>query len=283
MRHQRFVVTAALALAVTGLRAWGQGGEEKAARPYLGVEVGAGGEGERGAVVRDVTPGSPAAKAGLRAGDRVVRVGDQDVAGVEQFLRAVAAHKPGAKVNLRVARDGREQDLAAVLGERPAATRFPPAGLPDLPGLRRPAFLGVQTRTLSPDLKRQLGVDADAGVVVTEVVANSPAAKAGVKRDDVITAADDRPVRSPADLREAVQQAGPGKDLALQVLRGSEKLSLKATPGEGAFGFFLTPGEKRFPVLDVESMSDPSRRVRELERRVDELEKRLRELEKKPK
>ena len=60
-------------------------------------------------------------------------------------------------------------------------------------------------------------------------------------------------------------------------------MALKATLGEGTFSFYLTPGQDRFPALDVESMSDQARRLRELERRVEELEKRLRELEKKPK
>jgi len=50
---------------------------------------------------------------------------------------------------------------------------------------------------------------------------------------------------------------------------------------EGAFGQFLTPGDDRFPMLDVESMFDSARRIRELERRIEELEKRLREQDKK--
>jgi hypothetical protein len=92
---------------------------------------------------------------------------------------------------------------------------------------------------------------------------------------------DDRPVQAPADLRDAVQKAGPGKEVTLQVVRGKEKLAVKATLREGTFGFFLTPGEDRFPTVDVESMFDQGRRIRELERRIEELEKRLRAVEKK--
>ena len=110
---------------------------------------------------------------------------------------------------------------------------------------------------------------------------NSPAARAGLKRDDVITAVDERPVKAPADLSDAVQKAGPGKEVALRVVRGKEKLTIKATLREGAFGYFLTPGEGRFPTVDVESIFDQGRRIRELEHRVAELEKRLRALEKK--
>jgi serine protease Do len=262
---------------------WAQSeGEKKASRPYLGVLVTPAEGTGRGILVREVTPTSPAAKAGLKPGDRVVKMDDQDVTDVEKFLQAIAGHKPGEKLNLRVIRDGREQDVAAVLGGRATAPGSAPAESPGPLGLRRPAFLGVQAQPLTPELRKHLKVEAEAGVVVTEVVPNSPAAQAGIRQDDVITAVNDRPSKNAAELREAVQQAGPGKEVTLQVVRGSQKLSLKATLREGTFGFFLTPGEDRFPLLDVESMFDQARRLRELERRVDELEKRLRDLDKKP-
>jgi len=271
MRHHQLFLVALATLFMSCSSGW-------ALPPYLGVRVSPAEDNERGIVVREVTPASPAAKAGLKSGDRVVKMDDQDVTDVEKFLQAVSARKPGDKLNLRIVRDGREQDVAAVLGERPAASDTPFAGLPGIP---RPAFLGVQTQALTSDLKKQLKVETDAGVVVTEVVPNSPAAKAGIKPDDVITAVDDRPVKNPEQLREAIQQAPPGKEVILQVMRGQEKLSLKASLREGGFGFFTRPDGDRLPMFDVESMLDQSRRLKDLERRVEELEKRLREQQKK--
>jgi serine protease Do len=256
-------------------------GDERASRPYLGILVDPAEDGQRGILVREVTPSSPAAKAGLRSGDRIVKFDDRDVTDVRKFLQTVAARKPGEKLNLRVLRDGREQDLAVTVGARPAESEFPPTGLPEQLGAHRHAFLGVQTKALTPELAKQLKIEANAGAVVTDVVPNSPAAKAGLKPDDVITAVNDRPAKNPVELREAIQEAGPGKEVTLQVVRGQEKLSPKTTLREGAFGLFLAPGEDRLPVLDVESMFDQARRLRDLERRVDELEKRLREQEKK--
>src|SRR5207244_2180761 len=95
---------------------------------------------------------------------------------------------------------------------------------------------GVQMQDLTPELKDRLKVQADAGAVVTDVVPDSPAAKAGLKRDDVITAVDSRPVKNPMDLQGAIQTAGAGKEITLQVARGNEKLSVKATPREGVPG-----------------------------------------------
>jgi S1-C subfamily serine protease len=254
---------------------------DKSARPYLGVAIGPAAEGERGVLVKDVAADSPAARAGLKNGDRVVKVGDQDMADAEQFLRAVASRKPGDRLSLRVARGGQEQTVTATLGERPAAPGLPPAGLPGpsgLPAGRRPAFLGVQAQPLTPALKQRLGIYAETGVIVTEVVSSSAAARAGLKPEDVITAVNDRPVRDPAQLREAVQQAGPGKEVALHVVRGKENLTLRAKLQEGTIGHFLLPGNEPFPTVDVESLFG---RGRALERRIEELEKRVRELEQK--
>lgn len=267
-----FVSLTVVAAGLTGLAA------EDMPPGYLGVTVGPGGDGQKGVVVKEVAPDGPAAKAGLKPGDRVVKAGDQEVRDADAFQKAVAARKAGEKLALAVVRDGKDQTVTATLGKRPTRT----ARRPDLlipPGDRPPAYLGVQLQPLTPDLRKQLKADAADGVAVAEVIPDSPAEKAGLRRDDVITAVDGRPVKSPENVREEVQLAGAGRDLTLAVLRGGEKLTLTAAPRAGSFGSFVTPGDERFPFPDVRSMFDQGRRVRELEQRVEGLEKRLRELE----
>lgn len=242
---------------------------------HLGITVGPAEEGKPGIVVKNI---GPAACAGLKEGDRIIKLENEEARNVASFLQAIAAKKPGDKHTPGIERDGSEQSLTFALAERPTWDNFP---FQDLLGLGRGAFLGVQTQTMTSKLKEQLKVKTETGAVVTEVVPNSPAAKAGLKRDDVITAIGGQAVKTPEELRAAVQKAGPGKEIVLQVERGNEKLSLKATLRRGAFGLFLTPGEDHFPTLDVQSMFDQGQRLRQLERRMEELEKRFRELEKK--
>jgi serine protease Do len=255
-----------------------QGQPERSATPYLGVMVSLPQSGERGVLVREVTSDSPAAKAGLRAGDHIIKVEDRDVQSVEQFLQTISSHKPGDKMTLHVMRGGQEQTIITTLGERPAGG-VTQTGLSGLLGGRRPAFLGVQTQPMTAELKQRLQVQTDAGAVVTDVVPNSPAGKAGLKPDDVIIAVNDKDVRTPAQLREVIQEIGPEQDVTIKVARGNQNLSVQAKLGEAGLGMFLTPGTERFPSVDVESMMDQSRRMRELERRVDDLEKRVRALE----
>jgi serine protease Do len=102
------------------------------------------------------------------------------------------------------------------LGGRPTREDFT---FPDLPGLHRPALLGVQTQTLTPELKIRLKVEVDAGAVVTAVVPNSPAVRGGLRQADVIAAIEDQPVMGPTHLHDAVRKAGPGKEITLQVVR----------------------------------------------------------------
>ena len=275
----RLVLIAVLLFLSTGLAAWAEP-QERADRPrgYLGVQIGPAEEGRTGIVVGEVTPGSPAAKAGLKNGDHIVKLGNQEVRDVEQFLQSVAMKKPGEKVTLGILRNDKEQNLTVTLGKRPS--REAPA-FPDLPRFGRQVFLGVQMQNLTPELKKRLKVGTDTGAQVSEIMPNSPAAQAGLRPDDVITGIDNQPVTSPEDLQEAIRKAVPGKKVALQVVRGEEKLTIKATLRESPFGFFPMPGVERFPKIDVEPMLDPDRRIRELKRRIEELEKRIRKLEKK--
>jgi len=271
-----FVVLLLLALPTARAQETSQ---KSPSRGFLGVLVGPAENDERSVTVREVTPGSPAATAGLKRGDRIMKIADEDVKDSKAFTQNIGAKKPGDKVTLRVLRDNKEQTVTVTLGERPTDQQIAPAqGTDDGRRVRRPAFLGVQTQPLSPDAKKRLDTKADAGALITEVVPNSPAAKAGLKVDDVIMKVNDQPVGDSTQLRDAVQRAGPGKEVALQVARGKEDLTIKATLREGAFGQLLTPGDDRFPLLDPESAR---RRIRELERRIEELEKRLREFEKK--
>ena len=92
-------------------------------------------------------------------------------------------------------------------------------------------WLGVHMDALNGQLGDYFGVKDGAGVLVTEVVADSPAAKAGLKAGDVIVKAGDRAVASPDDLHEAMSGTKPGDDLKLKVMRKGSAQTLTATLG----------------------------------------------------
>jgi S1-C subfamily serine protease len=238
-----------------------------------------------GVVIRQVTPSSPAAKAGMKRGDVIVKVGDKDIADFDALVNTLAIHKPGDKLTFQVLRNGKEMDLAVTLGEgRPEAPTQPGQPAPE----RATAFLGVQTRELTPDVKDQLVVKVDKGAVVTEVVPNTPAERAGLKPSDVITRFNGQPIANPAELRDAVHKAGIGKKVTFQAARGKDtkEFAVELEEAPGGLFFHFPRGNPLEGVLPgpVPGTAGPEAiRVQELERKVRELEKRIRELEDKGK
>jgi len=74
---------------------------------------------KEGVVIGNVLKDSPADKAGLKAGDEIVKVNDTEVKDVDTLLKTVKGFKPGDKVTIKIKRDGKEQEVKATLGEAP--------------------------------------------------------------------------------------------------------------------------------------------------------------------
>ncbi len=250
------------------------------ARAYLGIATRANEEGQPGVVVRDVSPDSPAARAGMRDGDRIVRVGDQDVRTFNDLRQVVTSHKPGDKLPVRVMRDGQEQTVTVTLGSEPEGELRQAAASERAGG----AFLGVFTQPMNSAMRDRLGLKADRGALVTRVMPGSPAAKAGLAELDLITAVNDTAVNGPQDLRRAIENAGPGKEVTLKVARADKTMDVKAKLGqetaergdgmmpEGPGGFGRFP-ERMMPMFPgQQQMTDLQRKVQDLEKRVKELE-----------
>jgi putative serine protease PepD len=87
---------------------------------FLGVSSGEPTSGRGGAVIQEVTPGTPAADAGLQVGDLVIELDGQAVTGTDDLVGRIRDHQPGDKVTLKVVRDGKEQNVTATLADRPA-------------------------------------------------------------------------------------------------------------------------------------------------------------------
>jgi Do/DeqQ family serine protease len=92
-------------------------------------------------------------------------------------------------------------------------------------------WIGVEPNDLSPELAETFGVKASAGVIITGVLQNGPAAKAGVRPGDVITGVAEKSVGNTQELLSAVAGLKPGTATRFALQRGSDKLELDVTPG----------------------------------------------------
>lgn len=197
--------------------------------------------GSGGVVVEEVRRDSPAERAGLRAGDLIVEFDGERVRSARQFARLVQETPVGRTVRGLLLRDGQEVRFEIVpergsgpvvwgpdeMAERLGRLRESLRQLEDfdIQVRMRPGRLGVSVMGLTEQLAAYFGVKD--GVLVTNVEAESPAAKAGVKAGDVITAMDDASVRDPEDLRRRVMRVDAGAEFTLTVVRDRKTLTLK--------------------------------------------------------
>ena len=182
----------------------------------------------RGALVSEVTPESPAATAGVQAGDVVTEYAGRPINERRDLPRMVADTPIGDNVQLKVFRKGTEVSIQATIarlneGDDDTTTKDKEDGGRAVnPGLGE--ILGMSLSALTPSLREQYGLAEDvAGVVVTSVEDNSPSAEKGVEAGDVILEVAQEAVSSPADVKDKVDKLKVGqRRIALILLVNKE-------------------------------------------------------------
>jgi serine protease Do len=188
--------------------------------PELATSFGA--RDSRGALVSDVVAGSPAAKAGVRAGDVITQFNGEKIDDPAELARLVGLAKPGQESRLLVWRDKREVKVDITLATAP--------------GERGRARLGLDVRPVTPDVAQELGLRTAEGVVVAAVEPDSAAATAGLQPGDVVVEIDRQPVRTVADFDRLAQGATPERPLTFRIERGGASLYVALTPGDSERG-----------------------------------------------
>jgi serine protease Do len=177
----------------------------------------------QGVLVTDVIPDTPAAQAGLKPGDVIVRFDGHAVSTPNELQGIVERAKIGSREPIVVVRDGKQTSLDVTVLEQPqdyGLARNGPRGFGKSETSRFDK-LGIEAETLRADVAEQLGVEADAGVVITEVRPGSPAAMAGLNTGMVITEANRKPIKTMDDLRTALDEK-PLEDGLLLLVRGPQ-------------------------------------------------------------
>jgi serine protease Do len=196
----------------------------KVERGYLGITVGDlteklakqfGVPDVAGAVVEDVTPGSPADKAGAKAGDIIRTLDGKSVESKDRLIAEVASRDPGTKVRLGVMRNGKEMTLEVTLGTRPTNLQVV-GGRANAPS--GSTLEGITVQDLNPQLRQQLNLEPDTqGVVISRIDPNSAGAQGGLQTGDVIQAIDRHAVHNANDFERLA--AGAKGEVLLRIVR----------------------------------------------------------------
>jgi len=174
-----------------------------------------------GALVSDVSANSPAAKAGIKDGDFIVELDGRKISDSNQLMHLIATYKPGARLGVKLFRDGREKTLSVTLGERPDDDESRPAELTSSGDkINR---LGIEVSHLTAELAAEFDITAKSGVVITAVAAGSLAEEDGVQVGDLILEINREPLRSIREFNRILASSKPGDTVLLRLWRGENK------------------------------------------------------------
>ena len=191
---------------------------------------------DQGTLIRSVTPGGAAARAGVQQGDVIVSVAGRPVTPDETMGYLVAQQPVGSRVPFELIRNGRRQTVTVTIAERPTEEELARlGGAEPEPEVREPpseqqstgqrsarANLGVTVQSLTPEVARSLKLtDAPAGgLVITSVDANSDAAAKGIQTGDIVLSVNQRAIRTPEEAAAAVDAARTaGRNAVLLLIR----------------------------------------------------------------
>ncbi len=221
----------------------------------------------RGAGITRVVKDSPAERAGLKKDDVILRFDNETVTSVRKLNRLVSEVAPDQTVRIGISRGGSEQEVAVTIAKRQDHADTMLRGKIAMPegkwrvegfeGLEKLGALapgkegnfafafgnnrriGVSTTTLTKQLADYFGVTE--GVLVTSVTDDGPAAKAGIKAGDVITAVDGEKIDGAGDLSRALNKKKEG-DVTLTVVRNKSQRAITVTPKAASGPLVVQPG-----------------------------------------
>jgi serine protease Do len=229
----------------------------------------------RGVGVTQVVKDSPAEKAGLKKDDVILRFDGESVTSARKLSRLVGESSADQTVRITISRGGAEQEVSATLSKhnmskllgagirdevlRGIGKDFPQINSGDgnfvfsFGGNRR---IGISTQPLTKQLADYFGAK-DGGLLITSVNDNSPAARAGLKAGDVITAVDGEKVTSPGDVSRAINQKQDG-DVSLTILRDHNTRTVTLTPEKNPEPTVLRPGTIGARTIVIPSIQVPA-------------------------
>lgn len=175
-----------------------------------------------GALVTEVTPDSPAAKAGVRQGDVILSYDGKDISTLRDLTRAVADTAVDTKVSINLVRNHANKTVSAKIGAqdtKPVVAAKADRTGPGATSGTALARLGLTVAPLDSKVRAQLGIGADTrGVVIADVAEDKNAAEKGLRPGDIITSVNQKDVNTPGDVAAAVEEAAKAKRKAVLLM-----------------------------------------------------------------
>ncbi|MFW6124142.1 MAG: PDZ domain-containing protein [Acidobacteriota bacterium] len=199
--------------------------------------------------VVEVDEESPAKKAGLREGDIIIEFDGEKVTSTSMLAHEIRMHKPGDKIEIVIKRNQKKDNLQVELGEYSEKSiiaefkeKFPLLFSPNrfkLEKVTKPEqwsfsiidrernYIGVYLEEINRDLSEYFGLSEGTGLLVTKIVEDSPADKAGLKVGDVIIKADGKRIKTRKEIGGIIQEKEKNEKMVLVVIRDREEKKIE--------------------------------------------------------
>ncbi|MGW8312582.1 MAG: DegQ family serine endoprotease [Desulfuromonadales bacterium] len=168
----------------------------------------------RGALVNEITKGSPADQAGLQRGDVILSYDGRQIDELNDLPRLVAATPVDKSVNVTIFRDGKERTVKVTIGKLLEGEQEVASG-----DRERGVTAGITAANLTPELVKRFSLEGDAGILITKIAPDSPAAKANLRVGDLIVETDGKTINTVEDFAKTVSKMPAGKVLRLLIQR----------------------------------------------------------------
>lgn len=180
-----------------------------------------------GVLIGEVVDKTPAAKAGLKAGDVIVKFGNMKIIDVQQFRKIVADYKPGSEIDITVIRDGKTMSFNVKLDEMPSEITSKPEDKKEESEMVT-SWLGIKVRNLTSDEKNHMKIET--GVLADEIESGSVADRASIREGDVILKIDKYEIGDVKDFSRAAKELKDvKKPILFRLKRGSTSMFIAVT------------------------------------------------------
>lgn len=212
---------------------------------------------DHGVIIKEVTPDSPAERAGIKQGDVILSYDGEKLLDSDDLFDLVRSDKPGDDVELVILRKGSQHNFTVELGDVDDFEKeninmyFSPHGhfSPHVKQYSRSwrsdnmftsnSYIGVELSSLSEQLGDYFGVDDGEGALITSVMEDSPAMEGNLMAGDVIVKIDNIVIEGPSDVQQIIREAEKGDNLAMTVIRDKNRQTLNIEVGENDdFGWY---------------------------------------------
>jgi len=169
----------------------------------------------KGVLVGDVVKDSPAEKSGIKRGDIIVKVNDEEVNSTQKLQDKIRSINIGEKAKIEVVRDGKAINFIVKIGEMPTTQEegeFPKEKVFSIQ-------TGLRVEKVTPEIAKEVGLPWVKGLVITEVIPGSSAEDMGLSRGDIILEANRTELSSLEEWEEVISKLEPGSTLLLLVFR----------------------------------------------------------------